>query len=101
MPTPTPVMAKSPARRPAQVRRKAWPWTVLGLVVIAVLLGSRGGTPAFRDPQGRRVPESIASLERVRIGWTDQWILIRGVNRHNPILLVLHGGPGLSLMPFA
>src|SRR5215510_3514294 len=30
----------------------------------------------------------------VTIGGTDQWLQIRGTDRANPVLLVVHGGPG-------
>jgi pimeloyl-ACP methyl ester carboxylesterase len=45
---------------------------------------------ALRIENGRGVLE-----ERfVRIGGIDQWISIRGEDRNNPVLLVIHGGPG-------
>ena len=40
-------------------------------------------------------------METVEIGGIRQWIHIRGRDRHNPILLYLHGGPGTPMMPFA
>lgn len=46
-------------------------------------------------------PNGIDSLERVRIGGIDQWIEVRGQNVSNPILLVIHGGPGLAFIPLA
>jgi proline iminopeptidase len=44
-------------------------------------------------------PNGINSLESVRIGGIDQWIQVRGQNVNNPILLVIHGGPGFAFIP--
>ena len=41
----------------------------------------------------------VERLEAVRIGGIDQWVSIRGSDRRNPVLLMLHGGPGWVAMP--
>jgi proline iminopeptidase len=46
-------------------------------------------------------PNGINNLEAVRIGDIDQWIEVRGQNVNNPILLWLHGGPGIAFIPLA
>src|SRR5215469_5801747 len=46
-------------------------------------------------------PDGINSLEAVRIGGIDQWIEVRGQNVNNPILLWIHGGPGMAFIPLA
>jgi proline iminopeptidase len=43
----------------------------------------------------------INSLEQVLIGGIDQWIEVRGQNVNNPILLFIHGGPGIAFIPLA
>lgn len=37
----------------------------------------------------------------VRIGGIEQWITIKGDNCANPVILMLHGGPGNTNSPFA
>lgn len=39
-------------------------------------------------------PKGIGEEAFVPIGGIDQWITIRGQDRDNPVLLILHGGPG-------
>ena len=46
-------------------------------------------------------PEGVERLEKVHIGGIDQWVSIRGIDRHNPVLLFIHGGPGYVAMPLS
>jgi len=58
-------------------------------------------TPKVRNARGEVVTESVASLEAVTIGGLRQWILIRGHSQRNPVILFLHGGPGMPSMYLA
>ncbi len=53
-------------------------------------------TPPFHDGSGQITPGSIAVMETVSIGGIPQQVWFRGINTHNPALLILHGGPGVS-----
>lgn len=44
-------------------------------------------------------PGGIERLEAVSINGVDQWISIRSRDPRNPVLLVVHGGPGWVAMP--
>jgi pimeloyl-ACP methyl ester carboxylesterase len=57
-----------------------------------------GKTPPFRGPDGGILPNSVAEISYLRLGGFDQWVMIRGENIANPILVLLHGGPGFPEM---
>ncbi len=44
-------------------------------------------------------PNGIDEARAVEIGGIRQWITVRGRDRRNPILLVLHGGPAAPELP--
>ncbi|KAA6462904.1 alpha/beta hydrolase [Acidobacteria bacterium AB60] len=80
----------------------------LGLVLAAcvgmaltVLLRRSARQRATRAEMGIRSPRGVVEEGFARIGGIDQWIGIRGEDRENPVLLVLHGGPGSSYTMFA
>jgi proline iminopeptidase len=60
---------------------------------------SRAAAPILSDVRRIVTPQAVERAEMVRIGGIDQWVTIRGRDRRNPILLVLHGGPGYVLNP--
>ncbi len=78
---------------------------ILLIVGIPVLLAAGGlSWRAFRQHQ---ISEAMAihsangidERRYVRIGGVEQWITIRGQDRDNPAVLVLHGGPGAPVSP--
>ncbi len=87
-----------------------------GLLALLALLGSSApASPAADEglkPRNRTeavgiiadmrrivTSEGIEKQQAVRIGGIDQWVSIRGNHRDNPVLLMLHGGPGWVTMP--
>lgn len=45
-------------------------------------------------------PGTIREERFVPLGGIEQWVTIRGHDTANPLLLILHGGPGSSYTPF-
>lgn len=81
------------------------PWAgaavaALGALVVGVLafLVSQAfaTTPPITDAAGNPLPGSIATLEKVDLNGSRQWISIRGRDTNQPVLLFLAGGPGGS-----
>ena len=82
--------------------RKTLPGVAFGVALLLsalttyLYISRNGSTPAFRTAVGSIVPGSVAEMRRVRLGGVDQSIVIRGRNANAPILIWLHGGPGLD-----
>jgi proline iminopeptidase len=78
--------------------------TILCLVVVTVswaLLYRKYLQHKVFEERAITSPNGIESLEAMRIGGIDQWIEVRGQNAKNPILLFIHGGPGIAFIPMA
>jgi pimeloyl-ACP methyl ester carboxylesterase len=73
-------------------------WLAVGAVAVAEDWLIR--TRPFRGPDGRVLPNSVAEVKYLRLGGVDQWVMVRGEKVDNPLLIVLHGGPGMSEMGF-
>ncbi len=66
------------------------------LVLIGVLLAFSHGKPKpFLDENGRPIEGSISEKIHVNINGLEQGMFIRGRDKTKPVLLFLHGGPGL------
>jgi len=82
--------------------------SLLGLLVTLIICAL--SYRAIRQHQNSaalaiHAPNGIDETMFVPLGGINQWITIRGINRDNPVVLFLHGGPGtptnLLDFPFA
>ena len=82
--------------RPA--RRLPLGTALLGVATVALiaLVAWPASTPPVVDEAGNPVDGAIAELATVRLGGTDQAVLIRAADPDAPVLLYLSGGPGQS-----
>jgi pimeloyl-ACP methyl ester carboxylesterase len=72
-----------------------------GLLIVVVAAGL--GFRAYRqylaaEALAIRSPNGVQEGGFVVIGGIKQWVQIRGEDRHNPVLLFVHGGPGGSTL---
>lgn len=77
---------------------------VLSLVLILILSACGGNGDAQEVGSDSSLDyDSLEGefdvLKKLQINGVDQWVRISGRDRENPILLVLHGGPGFVMMP--
>jgi pimeloyl-ACP methyl ester carboxylesterase len=58
----------------------------------------------FRERNARdyviSTPNGIDEAKYLKVGGIEQWVTIRGEDRANPVVLVLHGGPGDATNPY-
>jgi pimeloyl-ACP methyl ester carboxylesterase len=74
---------------------------VSSLSLTGLLLWWSPGIPEpFLDANDHRIPGSISQKLSVPINGVQQGMVIRGENKSNPVLLWVHGGPGMPDYPF-
>ncbi len=56
-------------------------------------------TPTYKDARGNILKNSIAEMHMAPLGDTKQSVIIRGEDCSNPVLLLVHGGPGSAETP--
>ena len=64
--------------------------TVLLLLTGIILWPGCSSTRKIKTANG------ISEMDKIQLGGLEQWVLIRGEDLDNPIVLFLHGGPGVS-----
>ncbi|MBX3250726.1 MAG: alpha/beta hydrolase [Myxococcales bacterium] len=66
---------------------------LIGLGILSAI--SPGRPDPLRDAEGNPIPGSISERVTVQIGDIPQSMIIQSVDPTNPVLLFLHGGPGM------
>jgi pimeloyl-ACP methyl ester carboxylesterase len=78
-------------------------FSVLIILTVSLFIwlnsNSPGKTNPITDSENKVIEGSIAEVSRIEIGGIKQLVVIRSNNINNPILLMLHGGPGSPQMP--
>lgn len=74
---------------------------VCSLLLIGVLFGcsKSSGDDVNTKVENVVSENNINVLEKIILGGVEQWVSIKSEDISNPILLVLHGGPGFAMMP--
>jgi len=79
-------------------------WLVAGVMLLTIVAVAGGlGYRAWKQSDIRTATaiesaSGIEALERVEVNGSSQWIFVRGHDRDNPVLLNVHGGPGVTEM---
>lgn len=74
---------------------------LVGILLLIVLLGIWWLLPERTPKINSTQNNSIAKIEYIKLGGIEQCILTRSENFNNPIMLFLHGGPGMPMMYMA
>jgi len=69
------------------------------VVLLIIRINSSGNEEPFLDEKGNVLPNSIAMHEDMTINGVSQRVTIRGKDKNNPVLLIVHGGPGAPILP--
>ena len=74
---------------------------ILGIIMLCVifLIQSSGKVKPVCDENGQVIEESISEKVHVKINGADMGMIIKSRDIKNPVLLFVHGGPGMPEYP--
>jgi pimeloyl-ACP methyl ester carboxylesterase len=84
--------------------------SLAALVLASSPAWAAGEDPTYTRKQAQSIvadwrkittPNGVEEQLEIPVGGTKQWITVRGRNRDNPILLLIHGGPASPEMPMS
>lgn len=75
-----------------------WAGYILGGILLLACICLQVYKSYLRNSTTIKTPNGISSLEEIILGDLKQWIFIRSIDQHNPVLIFLHGGPGEPAM---
>lgn len=70
----------------------------IGLLLIVLLIGGGFVFPTWTP--GIKGSNSVSILKQITINGTKQEVMIRGTDRSNPLVIFVHGGPGVPETPY-
>jgi len=81
---------------PASLKRAL---VVILAALTAASANAQSPNDVFRNTRTLATTDAIDEHGLVTIGGIPQWVSVRGRHRSQPLLLVLHGGPGFTVSP--
>jgi pimeloyl-ACP methyl ester carboxylesterase len=76
------------------------PAQVLFAFLLALAAGAHCAPAVQSVPAACKPGQAIREERFVSIGGIEQWVVIKGSDCRNPVLLIVHGGPGNPVSPF-
>jgi len=76
-------------------RRSMAAISLVALVALAIVIARPAAAEPIRDEKGDTVAGSFSEKIHVDINGVDMGMFIKGTNADNPVLLFVHGGPGM------
>ena len=73
----------------------------MGINIFTALMTRKSAQQKLAKDLLITTPNGMVEERFIKIGGIDQWITIRGEDRHNPVLFFVHGGPGSTYSIFA
>jgi pimeloyl-ACP methyl ester carboxylesterase len=82
--------------------KRLWKGALALVILLALVVGAGLGYRAWRQHGGEALmriatANGVDDALFVALGGMPQWVTIRGHDRDNPVILVLHGGPGAPM----